>query len=65
MYLETGTMPLRFVVKSRKLCYLKTILNRDPEELIKEIYDAQKVDPTPGDFAELVQKDASEIFSCA
>ena len=61
LYLETGSMPLRFVIRSRRLCYLKTILDRDPEELIKEIYEAQKVDPTTGDFAQLIQNDASEI----
>ena len=36
LFLETGTMPIRFVLKSRRLCYLKTILDRDPDELIAE-----------------------------
>ena len=49
------------MLKSRRLCYLKTILDRDPDELIAEIYDAQKVDPTPGDFAEQVEKDGMEV----
>ena len=62
LFLETGTIPLRFIIKSRRLSYLKTILDRDPDELIKEVYNAQKADPTPGDFADLVTKDAEEVL---
>ena len=61
LFLETGTIPLRYIIKSRRMSYLKTILDRDSDELIREVYDAQKVDPTPGDFADLVAKDAEEI----
>ena len=61
LFLETGAIPIRFVIKNRRLSYLKTIINRDPDELIREVYDAQKADTTPGDYAELVQKDAIEI----
>ena len=28
LFLETGTIPLKSVLKSRRLCYLKTILGR-------------------------------------
>ena len=61
LFLETGTIPLRFIMKSRRLAYLKTILNREPDELIREVYNAQKEDPIPGDFVYLVKKDANEI----
>ena len=61
LYLETGTIPIRFIIKNRRLSYLKTIIKRDPDELIREVYDAQKLDTTPGDFAELVLKDSIEI----
>ena len=60
LFLETGTIPLRFIIKSRRLGYLKTILNRDSDEIIREVYNAQKDDPTPGDFVDLIQKDAVE-----
>ena len=61
LFLETGTVPIRFILKTRRLCYLKTILKRDSEELIREVYDAQKADPIEGDFFQLVEMDASEI----
>ena len=60
-HLETGTIPIRFILKSRRLCYLHNILRRDSEELVREIYDAQKDDPVEGDFCKLVQKDADDI----
>ena len=60
LFLETGTIPLKSVLKSRRLCYLKTILGRDSEEIVKEVYNAQKDNPYPGDFYNLVKKDASD-----
>ena len=35
LFLETGTIPLRYIIKSRRLSYLKTILDRDFNELIR------------------------------
>ena len=61
LYLETGSLPIRFILKSRRISYLYTILKRHPEELIKEIYDVQKNDPLKGDFYELVMKDIEAI----
>ena len=61
LFLETGTIPIRFILKTRRLCYLKTILHRDDEELIREVYNAQKCDPTDGDFYNLVMGDAADV----
>ena len=35
LYLERGTLPIRFILASRRMMYLKTILKRDEEELTK------------------------------
>ena len=61
LFLETGTLPIRFILKIRRLCYLKTILQRDDEELVREVYNAQKCDPTDGDFYHLVMADAADV----
>ena len=61
LFLETGTIPIRHIIKSRRLCYLKTILKRDSEELVSEIYNAQKSNPTEGDFCILVENDAKDV----
>ena len=42
IYLESGCIPLRFVMQSQQLMYLHHILGRDEKELIKRIYIAQK-----------------------
>jgi hypothetical protein len=57
LYLELGQVPLRFILASRRILYLHTILSRDDEELTKKIYQAQKADPMEGDFSELVAED--------
>ena len=60
-YLEAGAVPIRFLISSRRMVYLKTILNRNYEELTKRIYNQQKLDPTSGDFYLLVKEDFNSI----
>ena len=57
IYLETGCVPLRYVISSRRLMYLHHIVHREDKELIKRVYDAQKTNPTKGDFADIVRND--------
>ena len=61
LYLETGSLPLRYIVKSRRIMYLHNILKKNENELIRKIYETQKQNPTPGDFSELVRNDITEI----
>ena len=61
LYLETGSVPIRYILKNRRLSYLKNILQRDSEELISEIFAAQKEDPNDGDFCKLVDEDAKQV----
>ena len=37
--------------------YLHCILQRNQDEMIRKIYEVQKVDPSPGDFIELIAED--------
>ena len=57
LFLETSCIPIRFIVASRRLMYLHTILQRSPDEMVRKVYDVQKVDTSPGDFYELVEED--------
>jgi hypothetical protein len=50
-------MPLKFVLSLRRLNYLKHIIDRQDNELIKRIFNAQKVNQSPGDWIELVKTD--------
>ena len=55
--LETKSVPIRFIVASRRILYLHTILQRNSSEMLPRIYQAQKSNPSPGDFVNLVQND--------
>ena len=57
LYLKAGVRSVRFVIKSRRLNFLKEIHNREPHELIKRIYEAQILKPSQGDWTEIVRKD--------
>ena len=61
LFLETGAVPIRYILKTRRLGYHKTILQRDPEELVSEIFTAQKSNPTEGDFCLLIKDDSNEV----
>ena len=61
LYLEAGANPIRFIISTRRMTYLQTILKRSDEELTKRIYNQQKVDPSPGDFYLLVKDDFKMI----
>ena len=57
LYLETKSIPIRFIVASRRILYLHTILQKNPNEMIPQIYEAQKENSEPGDFINLVKND--------
>ena len=61
LYLESGATPIRFIVASRRMNYLQTIMKREEEELTKRILKAQIEEPTPGDFIKLVEDDFKMI----
>ena len=57
LYLETGAIPIRFIVASRRIMYLQSILQKDKNEIVRKVFEAQKVDTSPGDYFELVTED--------
>ena len=61
LYLEAGAMPIKFILKCRRILFLQTILQRPEEELTRRVYDAQKRDPIQGDFYKLVKDDFNDI----
>ena len=42
LYLETGALPVRFVISSKRLNYLRHIHNIKEHELLKRVFSAQK-----------------------
>ena len=57
LHLETGTMPLKYIISSRRLNYLHNILSREKTDLVSRIFHAQSESPLEGDFVKLVEKD--------
>ena len=57
LYLETGTMKIRFHIISRRISYLQDILRRGDKDLVKKIFLAQKENITKGDFYPQVIED--------
>ena len=61
MYLELGLSPLRFTIQSRRLNFLKYILDQSEESLIKNVFLEQKSDPKRGDWVSTVRKDLKKL----
>ena len=61
LYMESGAIPVRFIVASRRMNYLQTIIKREEEELTRRVFMAQLEDPNEGDFVQLVRRDFEEM----
>ena len=61
LHLETGTLDVSSVMAVRRMCYLKTVLNKPETELIRRVYIAMKENPLKSDWSEQIKKDFSLI----
>ena len=61
LYLEMGCLPIRFIIKSRRIMFLHYILNQKQDSLIFKFFKAQLENPVKGDWSEQVKSDISEI----
>ena len=61
LYIECGKMPIRFIVKMRRILYLWHILTREGCELINKFYRVQNYSPSEGDWVLQIRKDMAEI----
>ena len=57
LFLETGALPVKYVITSRRLNYLKHIHMLEDHELVRRIYQAQRDDPRKGDWWEAAKND--------
>ena len=57
LYLETGCVPLRYILKGKRIMFLHHILTRDPNSLISRVFWAQVQDVGKGDWCQVVQED--------
>ena len=57
LYLETGCIPIRYIMKIKRIMYLHHILTRNEEALIKRAFWAQQRKPAKGDWCIVVRED--------
>ena len=61
LYIEAGCIPVKYLIKIRRLMYLWNILHLDKSELLYKFYFAQKLSSDKDDWVLQVRKDALEI----
>ena len=57
LYLETGSIPIRFILMSRRLNFLWYLLNQTENSLLSNFFNAQCEDPTRGDWVSQARSD--------
>ena len=60
-YLETSTIPIRFILMKRRLMYYWHILAKPEKELVKRVFNAQKTFPVKNDWIFQIKED---LLSC-
>ena len=60
-YLETGLIPIRFVVVKRRILYLHHILQRSKSEIIRKVYKVQKNLSTKNDWFGVVHENMMDL----
>jgi hypothetical protein len=65
-YIETSTIPFRFILQGRRIMYYWTILRKSESELVRQVFNAQQEfpDKNGSDWVSQVRQDliACEIF---
>ena len=61
LYLETGCIPIRYVMKMKRIMFLHHILTRNPSALIARAFWAQVAQPVKGDWCIVVREDLESI----
>ena len=61
LYLETGSIPVRFVVIARRINFLHHILCEDKDSLLSRFFQAQCSEPIKGDWISTVKKDLENL----
>lgn len=61
LYLETGNIPIRFIIMARRLNFLWYILNEEEDLLIRRCLEAQMDHPSRGNWVKTVTEDMKDL----
>ena len=56
-FIETNTIPIRYILMGRRLMYYWNLMQKDETELVKKVYNSQKLLPVKNDWVLQLQKD--------
>ena len=59
-YIELGILPLKFTVAARRLMFYWTILHKPDSELVKQVFNAQKLAPLKNDWVAQIEDDLNK-----
>ena len=61
LYMETGSIPIRFILRKKRIMFLHHILTRDEDALIHQVLTAQINKPVKGDWCIVVREDLDSL----
>ena len=61
MRLELGVLPVKYVIMTKRLTFLRYILGESTSSMVGQVYSALKQESRKGDFVNLVQADLKEV----
>ena len=61
LYLETGSLPIRFIIMSRRLMFLHYLLNEENDSLVHKVLQEQMRSPAKNDWILVVQENMEEL----
>lgn len=61
IYLETATIPIRFLIMKKRIIYLNYLLNQEANSLVNKFLKAQIDKILPGDWVSLVNQDLKDL----
>ena len=61
LYIECGKLPIKFIIKMRRMMFYWHILHRNENELLYKFFTAQKLAPSVHDWALQIEKDRADI----
>ena len=61
LYMDTGSLSLKYLIRIRRLMYIWHILHSDKKELLNKFYSAQKLESSKDDWVEQITKDKMDL----
>ena len=61
LHLELGTLPIRYLIKCRRLLFLQYILKENKDSLLYKFFEAQSKHPQKGDWVLQINEDLKEV----